>query len=364
MAKAAVFKGPNVPFEIKEYKITTPPKGYARISLIASGVCGTDLHIHKGKLGIEPPKIIGHEFVGRVEELSSEDIKEYDIYVGDNVIVNIASPCGECLLCKTDDDANCINMGVTNGGNPENSPHFWGGFAEVNYSPVKNLIKVPKQLSPKTVSVFACAGSTAIHAFNLGKRANVDMNNMNVAVVQGLGPVGMFAVGYLAAIGIKHVIAITGKENIKRESIAKSFGVSKVFSLDMNTIEDVIAYIKSVNDGIEADLVFEASGNVNAVPQGIQMLRNRGVYLVPGQYSSSGGVKMNPELITFKAIHIIGSSQYSVSDVLSYLKFLEENERLYPVIDSMITEYPISKINEAFDDIKAARNIKTILVGE
>jgi threonine dehydrogenase-like Zn-dependent dehydrogenase len=110
--------------------------------------------------------------------------------------------------------------------------------------------------------------------------------------------------------------------------------------------------------------VFEASGNVHAVPQGIQMLRNRGVYLVPGQYSASGGVMFNPELITFKAIQIIGSSQYSVSDVISYLEFLEENPGLHPVIDSMITEYPVSKVNEAFEDIKAAKNIKTILVGE
>lgn len=364
MAKAAVFTGVNEPFEIREYELTTPPKGYARISILASGVCGTDMHIHRGKLGIVPPKIIGHEYVGKVEEISAEDSNKYGISAGDNVIVNIACPCGDCLLCKTSDDANCINMGVTNGGDPEESPHFWGGYAEVNYSPVKNLIKVPKGLDPKTVSVFACAGSTAIHAFNLGKRANVSMENVNVAVVQGLGPVGMFAAGYLVAMGIEHVIAITGFVDEKREEIARSFGVSKVFSLDINSLDDVIAYIKSISDGLGADLVFEASGNVHAVPQGIQMLRNRGVYLVPGQYSASGGVMFNPELITFKAIQIIGSSQYSVSDVISYLEFLEENPGLHPVIDSMITEYPVSKVNEAFEDIKAAKNIKTILVGE
>lgn len=364
MAKAAVFKGANLPFEVKEYELCTPPKGMALMRLIACGVCGTDIHIHKGKLGIEPPKIIGHEFVGKVVDISGEDSEKYGIAAGDNVIVDIACPCNECHLCHTGDDANCINMGVTNGGDPEESPHLWGGFAEYNYSPVKNLIKIPAGLDPRTVSVFACAGSTAMHAFSLARRANINISDVNVVVVQGLGPVGMYAALYLAAMKIKNVIAINGCRDEKREKIAYSFGISKVFNLEEHSIEDIRNYIHSVNNGLDADLVFEASGNINAVPQGMELLRNRGVYLVPGQYSNSGSVSIQPQLITFKALQIIGSSQYSVSDVEAYLSFLEKNHDLLPLIGVMITEYPVSRINEAFDDAKAGKNIKTILVGE
>ncbi len=53
------------------------------------------------------------------------------------------------------------------------------------------------------------------------------------------------------------------------------------------------------------------------------MLRNRGVYLIPGQYSNRGGITIEPQLITFRALHLIGSSQYSHRDVEEYLRFLQ-----------------------------------------
>lgn len=51
-AKAAVFMGANVPFEVREFEITDTPAGYGRSELIASGICGTDVHFHNGKLSV------------------------------------------------------------------------------------------------------------------------------------------------------------------------------------------------------------------------------------------------------------------------------------------------------------------------
>ena len=61
--KAAVFMGANEKFEVREFDVTPAPSGYAQMELIASGICGTDLHIHNGKLSATGPSIIGHEFV-------------------------------------------------------------------------------------------------------------------------------------------------------------------------------------------------------------------------------------------------------------------------------------------------------------
>lgn len=360
MPKAAVYQGANKEFVIKEFPLTKPEKDMALLRLVASGVCGTDLHIVNGKLGIEPPKVIGHEFVGEVVELGSETS---NLKIGDHVIATIAVPCGECLLCRSEDDANCVYMGVTNGGNPEEAPHFHGGFGEYNYSPIKNLVKIPKSINPKTASVFACAGSTVIHAFSLARRANVDMDGLDTCVVQGLGPVGMFAVAYLSGMNIKNVIAITGRENRKREELAKSLGAAKVFSLEKNSLEEIDGYVKGVSNGLGADLAVEASGNKDAFLQGLELLRNRGAYLVPGQYSNSGTIPLPPQVITFKALHIIGSSQYSIADIEEYVRFLEANKDIHPVIDSMISEYPLNEINRAFEDAKQGRNVKTILIG-
>lgn len=359
-AKAAVMTGVNTPFEIHEYELVPPPQGMAKLKLIASGVCGTDIHIHRGKSPVKTPIIIGHES-GKVIELSDEDSKQYNVTPGDNVIVYIASPCGECPLCAAGDDANCVRMGLTNSGDPSVPPHFFGGYDEYNYSPVKNPIKIPGELDPVTVSIFLCAGPTVLHAFRLAGRANCRIEKSGTAVVQGLGPVGLFAVVYLSSLGIKNIIAVTGSYNAKREELAKKLGATEVYSLDRDGMDTITRHVIQASEGLGADLVFEASGNPKAVGQGLGLLRNRGVYLIPGQYSDSGTAEIMPQLITFKALQIIGSSQYSVIDIEDYLKFLCTNPDKHIHIRSLATEYRVTDIYRAFDDTKFGKNIKTLL---
>lgn len=360
-AKAAVFNGPEKPFLIEEFELTPPTAGMAKIKLVASGICGTDVHIHKGKIPVPFPGIIGHEFVGLVEELSPEDSKTYGIKSGDSVIAVIACPCGECLLCKTGDDANCLNMGLTNGGDPKTAPHFYGGYAQYNYTPVKNLVKIPPGIDAATTCVFACAGPTALHAIGLAKKAGIDFGQISTAVVQGMGPVGAFALMYLAGLGVKNIISVTGHANKEKMAAAQKLGATKVFNLEDTPADELTAKVQAISGGIGADLVFEASGNPQAVPQGLAMLRNRGVYLIPGQYSDSGMVEIAPQLITFKALMLIGSSQYSMPDVRAYLAFLGANPQLHATILSLASCYTVEDTNAAVDAVKAGKHIKTML---
>ena len=361
-AKAAIFAEINQPFVIKEYELTPPESGYVLLELVASGVCGTDVHIHRGKLGIEPPKIIGHEFVGQIAEISEADSVKYKLNNGDYVISDIAVPCGECALCKSGDDANCVNMTVTNGGDPEVIPHFHGGYAEFNYSPAANLIKIPEGVNPKAAAAFACPGPTVLHAISLANQSGYDFSNTNVVVIQGAGPVGCFAVMYFASLGIKHIAVINKIYDEKKEELIRKLGATEFLYLDDMTDEEVKSYIKNISGLIGADVVFESSGNPKAIPLGMELLRNRGVYLVPGQYSNSGGIEIQPQLITFKALNIIGSSQYSIKDVVNYTKFLDGKNDLQQLILSLVTCYKVEDINTAFDDIKHQKNIKTMLV--
>ena len=361
-AKAAVFIGANKDFEVREFEVTKPPKGYGQMDLIASGICGTDLHFHNGKLAINPPTVIGHEFVGRIVDVDREEGEKYGLKVGDNVIADIAVPCGECILCKNGDDANCVNMKVTNGGDIHVAPYLYGGFAEMNYTPLTNLIKIPDAVDPTVAATFACPGPTAIHACQLARKAGVDFSNINVAVVQGLGPVGTFAVMYLKACGAKKVYAITAGNDTTRENTALTIGADKVFNLTREGVQAVTAALQAENGGLGVDLCFEASGAPAAVAQGMDILRNRGVYLVPGQYSASGGVEIQPQLITFKALHIIGSSQYSVCDVNAYLEFLCQHSELHSKIEKLGTKFKVSEINEAIAYAKQGKNVKTLLI--
>lgn len=358
--KLAVMIGPNQPFEVREYPLTAPAPGMAQLELAASGVCGTDVHIHRGKIPVNTPMAIGHEFVGRVMALSEEDSRASGIRPGDFAVVDIACPCGACPLCDGGDDANCLHMATTNSGDPDTAPHFFGGFGEYNYSPVKNLARIPDGLDPRMVCVYACAGPTVLHACRLAAQARCGLEQAKVAVVQGLGPVGTFAVLYLASLGIPHIVAVTGRNQPERRDLARRLGATEVHSLEEEGAQAVIDRVRSLS-GIGADLVLEASGNPQAVPQGMEMLRNRGVYLVPGQYSNSGTVPISPQLITFNALRILGSSQYAVRDVQAYLAFLESHPELHGTIRDMAAAYRVEDINQAMADAAAGVHVKTIL---
>ena len=359
-AKAAVLTAKNAPFEIKEYELTKPQKGYALLKLSASGICGTDSHIRSGKLGEITKQIIGHEFIGELTGISKLDSESSGLRVGDTAMVYIAVPCGKCLLCKSGDLANCVNMKVTNGKNPDEAPHFHGGFAEYSYAPVKNLIKLPKDIDPITAGVFACPGPTVLHAFKLMKRAGADLGEINSAVVQGAGPVGCFAVMYLKLAGVKNIFVIS--RNIKNKTLIRSLGANDMIDISKNTNEYIINRINKKTGSLGADLVFEASGNPAAVPLGTELLRNRGVYLIPGQYSNSGEISIKPQIITFKALRIIGSSQYDMEDIAEYIDFLQKNKCMHEFIRSLARCYKLKDINKAFDDISARKNIKTVIV--
>ncbi|MCI8387700.1 MAG: alcohol dehydrogenase catalytic domain-containing protein [Clostridiales bacterium] len=363
-AKAAVFMGENRPFEVREFEVTETPAGYGRSELIASGVCGTDVHIHRGKLGNDAPAIIGHEFVGKLVDLDENEGVRYGLKKGDNVIADIAMPCGECLLCKNGDDANCVCMGETSGRSIDEAPYLFGGYTEVNYTPLTNLIKIPDGLDPLAVCIFACPGPTAMHAFSLAERAGIKISSGNIrsAVVQGFGPVGAYAALYLKTIGIEKVYVIISSENEKREALAREFGVDDVFVIARDGVDKINERLLEENSGLGVDLVFEASGAPSAVAQGIAILRNRGVYLIPGQYSNSGGVTIQPQDITFKALQILGSSQYSFCDVHAYLEFLDTHREVVDKIVKLGTAYPVSEVNQAFKDAESGRNVKTVLI--
>ena len=359
-AKAAIFTGAGQPMEIREFPITATPAGYGRSDLIASGVCGTDLHFYRGTLAVGTPSIIGHEFVGKLTDCDPAEAEQYGLTIGDNVIADIAVPCGECLLCKTGDDANCVNMGVTNGGSIEEAPYLWGGYTEVNYTPLSNLVKIPEGLDPTAVAVFACPGPTAMHAFRLGAQAGLDWAQIRVAVVQGAGPVGSYAAMYMKAMGVPTVYVIAKNVSAEREALLRKMGVDEVY--DLATDAHITEKLQAENGGLGVDLCYEASGAPNAFPQGMNILRNRGIYLVPGQYSNAGGIEIQPQLITFKAVRIIGSSQYSMIDVKDYLAFLTAHPALVSCIRNLATCYPVSETNKAFEDALAGKNVKTVLV--
>ena len=94
--KCAVYQGAGKDFSIREYDVSAPAAGNAGLNLITSGICGTDVHIHEGRLGMpDLPLIIGHEFIGEIDALGSGeavDAQGNKLAVGDRAIACVACP--------------------------------------------------------------------------------------------------------------------------------------------------------------------------------------------------------------------------------------------------------------------------------
>src|SRR6202012_4782263 len=86
MPRAVVFPGPHQPPEVREYAIPKLEPGAAMLTTMYSEVCGTDVHLHHGKLDIPFPVIPGHVSVGtvsaangRLRDVQGDPVREGDV---------------------------------------------------------------------------------------------------------------------------------------------------------------------------------------------------------------------------------------------------------------------------------------------
>lgn len=364
MKKCAVFHGAGKDFEIRSFEAVPPGAGTAGLNLISSGICGTDVHIHEGRLGMpDLPLIIGHEFIGEIDATgdgAAVDALGNTLNKGDKAIACVAIPCGKCVNCLAGEKASCLAFGVTYVKSVEDAPHFHGGFAEYLYSPFANLVKLPESVDPFAAAAFPCGGPTVIRACAYGGGLNAG----EIVVIQGNGSLGLFAAAYAKAHGCK-VIVIGSGSNPERQELTLALEPDRFFDFrkvsESEIAAEIGAFAKEQRGVDGADVVIETSGAKEAFPFGLSLLRTRGRYFVPGQYSDRGNVNIPPHLITFKALQIIGSGQYTMDDLGTYVRFLSEHPDLQKLFRKMVTGFTVENANGAIRAAKAGEAVKAVL---
>ena len=124
-----------------------PGPGEVRIRVRATGVCGTDVHLHHGEFGHIYPLVPGHEVVGEVDVAGAGagDSSGSGLAAGDLVAVDNMVSCGTCAMCRQARPAFCASlraMGVFED----------GGFAEYLVVPAVNCHPVG-DLGPDVIHV-------------------------------------------------------------------------------------------------------------------------------------------------------------------------------------------------------------------
>jgi L-iditol 2-dehydrogenase len=302
----------NKPLELREISAPALKPGAALLQTRYSEVCGTDVHLHHGRLDVPFPIIPGHVSVGTVSELRDREQPLFDvegerIREGDVVtFLDVHETCNACYHCLVaQQPTRCPKRrvyGITYSANEG----LLGGWAQAIWmKPGVKMICVPAELAPETFIGGGCGLVTALHAIDL---AHVRLGES--VTVLGVGPVGQSVVALAALSGAGEVIAVGAPH--ERLDFARRMGATQTLGLDAPSAERTAA-VRGATRGRGADVVIEASGAPDAVSQALDMVRDGGRVVICGHYTDNGPVEIHPHWqINRKHVEIHGcwGSQY------------------------------------------------------
>jgi L-iditol 2-dehydrogenase len=359
--EAVFMTGPGRPLELRRIAAPRPRPGGAVLETVASEVCGTDVHLSHGRLsGVPYPIIPGHVSVGRVLETNGPlaDVEGRDIPVGALVtFYDVYGTCGACWYCLVAKAATrCPHRRVYGITAPANEG-LLGGWAErIEILPGVRVVPLPDGLDAEDFLGGGCGLPTGFHAV---ARAGIVMGD--TVVVQGSGPVGLNAAIFAQLAGAIRVFVV-GAPKARLEA-ARRLGAEDTLDIsEAQDPQDRIRWARDRTAGRGADVVIEASGNPAAVPEGLEMLRDAGRYVVVGQYTDGGDVALNPHrLVNRKHATILGCWGYEFSHLHRALAMMAKHRDRFRWRDLVTREYQLAKAAEALVDMERLAVVKALI---
>ncbi len=262
--KAAVFHKPG---DIQVDNVDDPIIEKADdiiIKVTSTAICGSDLHIYDGFVPQARDMVLGHEFMGIVEETGSAVTR---VKKGDRVVVPFTIACGQCFFCSQGYHPNCEHSNPEHygpqgdllknkGGGMFGYTDLYGGYnggqAEYVRVPYANAGPkiIPDGLTDDQVVFLTDIFPTGWSAVKWGKVKAGD-----TVVIFGSGPVGLMAQKAAWINGAKRVIAVDPLDY----RLEKARTVNKVETINAND-EDLMDKIYAMTNGRGADVAIDAVG--------------------------------------------------------------------------------------------------------
>ncbi|MCM3570407.1 zinc-binding dehydrogenase [Neobacillus mesonae] len=320
------------------------PEAYddkVKIKVAYTGICGSDIHTFKGEYGNPTlPVVLGHEFSGVVVEVG-KDVK--NVKVGDRVTSQTTfTTCGECDYCKEKDYNLCSNRkGLGTQAN--------GSFAEYVISREESVHVLPEEITLKGAALtepLACCVHAALEKTTISKDDKV--------LIFGPGPIGLLLAQVVKAQGAFVILSGITKD-MPRLQLAKSLGVDVIVDSLQENLEEIV--LKHTN-GYGANKVFDCSGAVPALNQGLPLVRKKGTFVQVGLFAE----KLNPqnqEAIIQREISYVGSRSQKPSSWVIALDLLK-NQKID--VEKMVTKIvPLDEWRSGFEAVMAGNEIKVMV---
>lgn len=325
-------------FLLKEKEAPAIKENEALLQIIKVGICGTDLHAYAGNQAyFEYPKILGHELASEVIDIGEND---KGIKIGDKVVVMPYISCGVCFACNKGKTNCCENITVL-------GVHADGGLQEQISVPIELLLPA-NHLSDDQIAIVEPLAIGA-HAI---RRSGIKSDE-TVAVV-GCGPIGI-GIMKLAQIAGANVIALD--MNVQRLNYAKDkIGADHVVNVGGNALREVT----EITNGDLCSIVFDASGNKNALETCPDYMSNGGKFVLVGL--SKGELTYSHPKVHAKEMTLLCSRNATQEDFEHVMTILDK----FPTSSFITHNVPFIKMIEHFDSwldpttgvIKATVNFK------
>jgi len=344
LVKALVYLGPYT-IEYKEVETPKPQQGEVLIKVKAVSICGSDLTGYKGESTMRvPPLIMGHEFSGEIAELGPG---VQNVRVGDRVIVETNLYCGQCADCLAGFTNVCENRKII--GTTMKAGSYNGAMADYVVAPAEKVMPLPNNVSYEAAAVvepLAITLRAAKHAGNLKNK---------FVVVYGSGPIGLLTMQCAKFFGADTIVAVDLIED--RLKMARECGATAT----IKPSDDVAGIIRTMTEGVGADVAFDAVGVTETVNSGVEVVRNGGKVVWVGLGSAS---------IVFDYKHAVCKE---VDFQCSYMYTTEMREGLDMLktgkmdVERIITgKYPMSEGPRIFEELvsRRSKDVKVILYND
>jgi L-iditol 2-dehydrogenase len=342
--QAAVYYNPG-DIRIEERPDPAPEAGNLILEVSCCAICGTDLKLATvGNPRCHPPRIIGHEFVGRAVHVGSE---VGGFAPGDRVTLATTLACGACPYCA-------LGLGNLCPNSKPISYDFDGAFARFLAVPPLalaggNAIRVPAAV-PDEAAALSEPLSCVLNAQEL---AGVKAGDR--VLILGGGPLGALHAEVAKALGAADVMIVQRSE--PRLSLLRR--LRGVTVIDGGS-QDVLSVVQGRTGGLGADVVIVCAPARDAQEESLRYARKGGaISLFASMPKGAADITLDSRAIHYGELRIVGASDSRPEHVAGAVHLLAEGKiDVEPVITHRV---PLSALLDGINLMKEKQSLKVMV---
>ncbi|WP_240139853.1 Zn-dependent alcohol dehydrogenase [Streptomyces sp. MUM 178J] len=346
--RGVVFDG-RKPVVVDDLEVRAPGPGEVLVSVVAAGLCHSDLSVVDGTIPFPVPVVLGHEGAGVVEAVGAG---VSHVVPGDHVSLSTLANCGVCADCDRGRPTMCRKAigrpgrPFSRGGEPLYQFAANSAFAERTVVRAVQAVRVPDDVPFTSAALIGCGVLTGVGA--VLNRARVGRGE--AVVVIGAGGIGLNVLQGARLAGAWPIVAVDS--NPGKEPAALRFGATD-FLPSADGVRDILP--------TGADHVFECVGHTGLVRQAVDLLDRRGQAVLLGMPAATAEATFAPAAL-FLDKAILGcryGSSRPQRDIALYAELYRRGQLL---LDELVTEtYPVEDFAKAADDARAGRVARGVL---